>query len=145
MILFSVILISVKAYFIGLPDPKSAISDPVFRKMVIQQAIVIPILFIIYAVKYAPKRVERMLKEEKMEEIDNPLLTLSKNHLLHILEAHGKQIMGKLKNELDENDPAEILRQILSSNNNEYINDNFEIYQRDQAELDKELDENENE
>ena len=53
--------------------------------------------------------------------------------------------MGKLKNELDENDPAEILRQILSSNNNEYIDDNFEIYQRDQAELDKELDENENE
>ena len=81
----------------------------------------------------------------KMEEINNPLLTLSKNHLLQILEAHGKQIMGKLKNELDENDPAEILRQILSSNNNEYIDDNFEIYQRDQAELDIELDENENE
>ena len=74
VILFSVILISVKAYFIGLPGPNSAISDPVFRKMVIQQAIVIPILFIIYAVKYAPKRVERMLKEEKMEEIEKERL-----------------------------------------------------------------------
>ena len=45
-----------------------------FRKMVIQQAIVIPILFIIYAVKYAPKRVERMLKEEKIGEIEKERL-----------------------------------------------------------------------
>jgi hypothetical protein len=80
-----------------------------------------------------------------MEAINNPYLSIRKNDLSDLLEAHGKQIMGKLKNELDENDPAEILRQILASNSNEYIDDNFEIYQRDQDELDKELVEKDNE
>lgn len=90
-------------------------------------------------------RLDLYTTQKHMEAISNPILTIRKNELKELLDRHGKQIMGKLKNELDENDPAEILRQILQSNNNEYIDDNFEIYQRDQAELDNELDENENE
>lgn len=82
-------------------------------------------------------RLDLYTTQKHIEAVCNPVLTIRQNDLSRLLEDHGKQIMGRLKNELDENDPAEILRQILESNNNEYIDDNFEIYQRDQDELDK--------
>ena len=76
--------------------------------------------------------------EKTFAELDNPLVTLTKQELIQLLESYGQDLVDAInKVEHMIKKPKEIEEQLVTEESEEYIDDNFNIYTKPKEEVDE--------